>query len=381
MNIASSCRPAVAFATHAMNRTDFMVDCSPAMTNPPPDPRSLAVTASRPPEPATGVDTPDRSEATRSPGRRWRRRLLWATLVLGLSIAVIGAVSSLLTWNSWRNVERVELSDVLTNSIDGTNYLIVGTDSRDGIDADQPNAGAIIGSVVSGERTDSIAILHFGEGGARLLAIPRDLYLPLDGGSTNRINAAFYFGGPRSLVSTIQSQLGIGIDHYLQVDLAGFLGLVDALGGVTIDIPNPAYDLGSGLRLETSGPTLLDGDTALAYVRSRHLVEIIDGKEVRDPTSDLGRVQRQQKFLAAVFRQMGATYNPFTLFGVVRGVTSNVKVDDAMTFRDAASLGLRLRGLNPDSSTLPTRPFTTDSGAQVLLLRTDEAEVMLAEFR
>jgi len=307
--------------------------------------------------------------------------VLWSMASLGLvGLAVMGIVA-LVAWTSWRGVTRVELSQAMIPSSNGTNYLIVGTDSRAGISADQPNAGAIIGEKVSGERTDSIAVLHVGDGGSRLLAIPRDLYLHLDGGSTNRVNAAFYFGGPESLVRTIQSELGIGIDHYLQVDLAGFLGLVDALGGVTLDIANPAYDLGSGLRIENSGRIHLDGDTALAYVRARHFVEIIDGKEVRDPTSDLGRVKRQQQFLAAVFAKMGRTRNPFTLLGVVRGVTDNVKVDDSMTFSDAAHLGLTLRGLKPDTATLPTRPFTTDSGAQVLLLQQAEAEVMLAEFR
>ncbi len=322
------------------------------------------------------------AKAQRTPSKTsWRR---WLVRVVGLlTIAALGVVVviSLAAWSSWRGVDRVELSAVMARSSSGTNYLIVGTDSREGISADQPNAGAIIGSKVSGERTDSIAVLHTGDGGAQLLAIPRDLYLHLDGGSTNRVNAAFYFGGPESLVRTIQTELGIRVDHYLQVDLAGFLGLVDALGGVTLDIPNPAYDRGSGLNIETSGSVHMDGDTALAYVRARHYVEIIDGKHVSDPTSDLGRVKRQQQFLAAVFAKMGKTKNPFTLLGVVRGVSSNVKVDDAMSFVDAARLGLTLRGLQPATATLPTRPFTTDSGAQVLLLNRDEAEPMLAAFR
>jgi len=348
------------------------------MSNPPPDPRSISVTGhGRKPAQKSGRPT----VGDRPRGPRWKRRALWSVAAIGLvGVAVLG-ITSLVAWTSWRGVTKVELSTVMSHASNGTNYLIVGTDSRAGISADQPNAGAIIGEAVSGERTDSIAVLHLGDGGARLLAIPRDLYLHLDGGSTNRINAAFYFGGPESLVRTIQSELGIGIDHYLQVDLAGFLGLVDALGGVTLDIPNPAYDLGSGLRIETSGPVQLDGDTALAYVRARHFVEIIDGKEVGDPTSDLGRVKRQQQFLAAVFAKMGRTKSPFTLLGVVRGVSDNVKVDDSMSFSDAAHLGLTLRGLQPETATLPTRPFTTDSGAQVLLLRQDEAEAMLADFR
>ena len=348
------------------------------MSNLPPDPRSISVVGHRRKASPTsgGRGTHDTAE-----GPRWKRRLFWLATIIGVMGIAFIALTALVAWTSWRGVSRVDLSSAMSPSANGTNYLIVGTDSRAGISADQPNAGAIVGEKVSGERTDSIGVLHIGSDGARLLAIPRDLYLHLDGGSTNRVNAAFYFGGPESLVRTIQTELGIGIDHYLQVDLAGFLGLVDALGGITVDIPNPAYDLGSGLHIETSGPIQLDGDTALAYVRARHYVEIIDGKEVRDPTSDLGRVKRQQQFLAAVFAKMGHTKSPLTLLGVVRGVSDNVKVDDSMTFRDAAHLGLTLRGLQPETATLPTRPFTTDSGAQVLLLRQDEAETMLAAFR
>ncbi len=348
------------------------------MSNPPPDPRSFSVPRSKTRRRVTHSRRSDRNASVRP---RWRGRLTRLIVTLVLLATASLAVMSLVAWSSWRGVQRVELSGILQPSSRGSNYLIVGTDSRAGISADQPNAGAIIGSVVSGERTDSIAVLHLGDGGPRLLAIPRDLYLPLDGGPPNRINAAFYFGGPQALVRTIQSELGIGIDHYLQVDLAGFLGLVDALGGVTIDIPNPAYDLGSGLRIDTSGPVRLNGDTALAYVRARHYVEVINGKEVRDPTSDLGRVRRQQKFLAAVFKRIGHTYNPFRLLRVIRGVTSNVKVDDGLSLWDAARLGLTLRDLNPETSTLPTRPFTTKAGAQVLLLRRDKADVMLDDFR
>ncbi len=349
------------------------------MLNPPPDPRSVTITAA--PAAESDISAVDPAGNLDTSSGSWRRRLLWSGVAVLILILLSAAFGSVVAWSSWRNVERVQLSEAMTSSASGTNYLIVGTDSREGISADQPNAGAIVGTPVSGERTDSIAILHLGDGGARLLAIPRDLYLPLYGGSTNRVNAAFYFGGPEALVRTIQTELGVGIDHYLQIDLSGFLDLVDALGGVTINIPNPAYDRNSGLNIESSGELLLDADTALAYVRSRHYVEIIDGKEVRDPTSDLGRVQRQQHFLAAVFAGMGHTFNPVKVLAVIRGATSNVKVDDAMSLGDAARLAMTLRGLDPDTATLPTSPHTTESGAQVLLLRKDEAAVMLDDFR
>ena len=263
----------------------------------------------------------------------------------------------------------------------GTNYLIVGTDSREGVATDVENAEVIFGEGIGGQRTDTIAVLHLGEGGARLLAIPRDLYVPIDGGAQQRINSAFHAGGPPALVRTVRDALAIPIDHYLEVDFAGFLGLVDALGGVTIDFEHPARDPKSGLDVPQAGPVELDAAEALAYVRSRSYIEIVDGREVRDGTADLGRVQRQQKFMAAIFDELGSTLNPFTLLRILDGVSGNIRVDDGMSFGDAMGLGLDLRGLSPEVATVPTSPTTTSSGAAVLLLRAGEAEAVLADFR
>src|SRR3546814_15769110 len=98
----------------------------------------------------------------------------------------------------------------------------------------------------------------------------------------------------------------------LEVDFVSFASLVDSLGGITIEFPNPAYDRNSGLDVQQAGPVTLDGPQALAYVRSRHLVEVIDGQDRPDATADLGRVQRQQQFLSAVFGKSGDSRNPIT---------------------------------------------------------------------
>ncbi|MEM8706152.1 MAG: LCP family protein [Actinomycetota bacterium] len=340
----------------------------------PRDPRSIHVGPSAPAPKPVPAAASKRPRARRS--RRWPWVAAALLLVIGLPVAVVG----LSAWGSWRGVERVELADVLAGSSTGTNYLVVGTDSRDGVDADTANAGVIFGADVAGERTDTIAVLRVEGDAVSLLAIPRDLYVPLATGSTNRINAAFAFGGPEALVATVQDQLGIGIDHYLEVDLAGFLGLVDALGGVTIDFPHPAFDDRSGLAVETAGPNELDGSQALAYVRSRRYTEVVDGQQITDPTSDLGRVERQQRFLAAVMAELGATRNPFTLIGAMGAVGDHVAVDQDLGLVDAARLGLRLRGAEPASVTVPTDRFITDSGADVLVLNA-ESDAVLAPFR
>ncbi len=346
------------------------------MSDLPTDPRSFHVES----DTAPGTTLDELPPAPLRPPARRRRRWPWVLAALVVVIALAAGAFGATAWSTWSDVEKIDLESVLQGSDGGTNYLIVGTDSREGVSADTANAGVIFGEGVAGERTDTIAILRIDADTAHLLAIPRDLYLPLDGGSPNRINAAFAFGGPSALINTIQTELGIGIDHYLEIDLAGFLGLVDALGGVTIQFPHPAYDLKSGLQIDTAGPVRLDGSEALAYVRSRHLVEIIDGVEVRDLTSDLGRVQRQQRFLAAVFAELGSTWNPFTLLGVLDGVSGNVRVDSGLSLRGAASLGLDVHGAEPFTATVPTSRYITDSGADVLLM-TSEAEALFTDFR
>ena len=296
--------------------------------------------------------------------------------MLAVFVAVPALGFGLVAWSSWNGVERVDLASVLQGSPTATNYLVVGTDSRDGVADDVENAGVIFGEGVAGERTDTIAVMRVEGDVVSLLAIPRDLYVPIDGGSSNRINAAFAFGGPASLVSTVQRELGIPIDHYLEVDFAGFLGLVDALGGVTIDFPHPAYDEGSGLSIDTAGPNELDSADALAYVRSRRYTELIDGQLITDPTSDLGRVQRQQQFLGALMGELGDIRNPLVLLDALRAVADHVRVDEGLGLRSAAGLGLTLRGAEPVTATVPTTRFITDSGADVLLLTEASAEAL-----
>ena len=146
-------------------------------------------------------------------------------------------------------------------------------------------------------------ILRVDDNGSRFLSLPRDLWLPINGGAEQRINTAIG-QGPEALINTVQSELRIPISNYVQVDLAGFIDVVDAIGGVDITIENPVFDRNSGLDLPTAGVVTLDSTQALAWVRSRTFTEIIDGQPVVDPTSDLGRVQRQQEFMRALLNKV-----------------------------------------------------------------------------
>ena len=347
------------------------------MEGPALDPRSFHVPAD-----AASVNpvplVPDEAPRGRPPSvpRVRRRRWPWIVGML-VVLSMLPAYLGVSAWSTWAGVEKIELSDVMAGSAGATNYLVVGTDSREGVDADVENAGVIFG--VEGERTDTIAVLRVEGDDVRLLAIPRDLWVPVDG-SNRRINAAFAIGGPELLIRTVQDELGIGIDHYLEVDFAGFLALVDALGTVSIDVPYPAFDPKSGLSLPAAGVNELDATQALAFVRSRAYTEIVDGVERRDPTADLGRVTRQQAFLSAVFAELGDTRNPLALLDALDGVAANVRVDDDLGITTVMSLGRTIRGADPATATLPTTRFITDGGADVLLLDQSAAAPVLAVF-
>ena len=115
---------------------------------------------------------------------------------------------------------------------------------------------------------------------ATMMSIPRDLWVTnAKTGSAGRINAA-YNDSPANLVRTVTRNLGIPIDHYVEVDFVSFSSMVDAMGGIDVAFPHPAFDTNSGLRIDTAGTQRLDGTQALAYVRSRHYTEVIDGKNM-----------------------------------------------------------------------------------------------------
>lgn len=318
-------------------------------------------------------------------GRRWppsgrtvRRTIAGIALVLALLVA--GGL--LWGYQQFQSIERVELADVLASG-DGTNYLIVGSDTRSGIAADDPNASAILGPGAQGgepERSDTIMILRVDDEGSRMLSVPRDLLVTIaETGQVSRINTAFN-GGPRRLIATLSDELQLPIHHYLEVDFVAFRDLVDALGGITINFPHPASDHMSGLSVPEAGDVRLDGTQALAYVRSRYYTETIDGRQVTEPTGDIGRVVRQQQFLSAVVREVGSTKNPFRMMSMTSSLVDGMRIDDQLSYFEAIRLALRFRSMQLEPASLPTSNRTLSSGAQVLDLVQPGADEVLARF-
>jgi LCP family protein required for cell wall assembly len=275
-------------------------------------------------------------------------------------------------------IERVDTESTLAGGGlgSGTNYLLVGSDTREGVEGGE--GGITDGDFPSGQRSDTMVVLHTGGDGTKLLSIPRDLYVEIaDTGESGKINGAFNGGAPR-LIQTISDNLDIPIHRYVEVDFLSFAGLVDSLGGITIDFPNPAFDPNTGLMITEAGPQKLNGEQALQYVRSRHYHEVVNGVDQgEDPTADLGRIQRQQAFLRAVFEKLGNTKNPLTLARTLSSTADGLRIDDEMGLFDAIRLAWTLRGgLNPEPLVLPTTP-----DGNVLVLNEEEAQPILDQLR
>jgi LCP family protein required for cell wall assembly len=317
-----------------------------------------------------------------APKRRHRVRNIVVALVL-IPALLLGGLFAY-GWVKYDQIPKVDVSDAVKPAVGGgTNYLIVGTDSRAGITANDPNAGAILGgqsaASFGGARTDSIMVLRIADGHQTLLSIPRDLYVTDPStGKKDRINTTFA-SGPANLITAV-NQLGIPIQHYLEIDFVAFSQLVDAVGGIDIPFAFPARDLNSGLNVPSTGVVHLDGTQALAYVRARHYEELKGGKWVTDPTSDLGRVMRQRAFLTALMSKVASTRNPITLNGITASLAVGMRVDTGLSYFGALGLAWTLRSFQPESVTLPTTPRTAAGGAAVLDLQTAAAKPIISQF-
>jgi LCP family protein required for cell wall assembly len=347
----------------------------PQPQQPLPQPAPQPLPGSRPPSrPPTGAPSKG--------GRRWWRSK-W--LIIGLVLLPILLIASGLLYADWKfnDMRRVPVGALLDPENGGTNILLVGSDTRATTSPTADNAGGILGAdSPTGQRSDTIMVLRLDSTGAKVLSIPRDLIVTIAGtGKKDRINSAYNTdlgGGPARLLQTVQDNLGIPINRYMEVDFVTFAGLVDALGGITINFPYPAYDNNTGLDVKTAGPVHLDGEQALAYVRSRHYTEIKeDGKPHEDPTADLGRVLRQQAFLHAVMGKVATSHNPISLFSAGTEVSNGLAIDDKLSFWDALRLGWDLKGINPVGVPLPVG---VNSDNATLHLQQPDAKGVLQQF-
>jgi LCP family protein required for cell wall assembly len=263
------------------------------------------------------------------------------------------------------------------------NMLVVGSDSREGLD----DAEASRYGDVGGQRNDTTLVVRVEPARKRvsMLSIPRDLVVPIAGtGGENRVNAAFQ-GGPGQLVKTIEQNFGIPIHHYVLIDFDGFRAIVDALGGIDVRFPYPSRDFKSGLDIREAGCRHLNGGRALALARSRYFAYQLDGVWHSDPWADLGRIRRQQAFLQSLVKAAldnGLT-NPVRANAFVGSLVHEVTKDSALQVSDVIRTGAAFRSFSPSklgTYTLPVTVAIDHPLGDVLLLKQPDADTVVNRF-
>ncbi|MFF3542376.1 LCP family protein [Streptomyces platensis] len=267
----------------------------------------------------------------RAPGPPSRRRRITRALIVLSTVLAVGSVGTYV-WADTELHREVDLGKIAERPAQGqgTNYLIVGSDSRVGLSERARKDLHTGGSADAGRRTDSMILLHTGAHGTTMVSLPRDSWVTIPShirpetgkhyrASKNKLNAAFSFGGPDLLVRTIEHNTGVHVDHYTEIGFAGFVGIVNAVGGVPMCLDRDIKDEKSGADLK-KGCHTLDGRTALAFVRQRH----------QEAKGDLGRSQNQQKFLAALARKAatpGVLLDPGTVYPTMSAGLGTLIVD------------------------------------------------------
>jgi LCP family protein required for cell wall assembly len=285
--------------------------------------------------------------------RRWGRRIGVALLVL--LVLLVGMA----VWVDSR-LNRVDaLADYQGRpaATPGADWLIVGSDSRQGLDeARRRELGT---GQAAGRRADTMMLLHIprGTGKPVLISLPRDSYVPIPGHDPNKLNAAYAFGGPQLLARTVEQVTGIRVDRYMEVGFDGFASVVDAVGGVQICPKTAMRDPMAGLNVK-AGCQQANSRTALAYVRARH-----SGR------GDLDRVQRQQEFLGSLIRKSSSpatVLNPFRSVPLLLRGTEAVAVDRAAHVHNLIRFPFAIRAVGNGggiATTVPVAGTETISGA------------------
>ena len=276
---------------------------------------------------------------------------------------------------------------------DAANFLVVGADNGDC--GDDP---LIEDRSDLGERSDTIMVWRANPKTNELavLSFPRDLYVEFPSGHKNRINAAFKRDDPSELQEVLNLNFGVQVDHYIQIDFCAFRRLVQAVGGVEIPFQFPARDKPNQgnpplFLVEQTGCVNLDGDTALAYVRSRHY-QYEDppgsGHWVSDPTSDFGRISRQQDFLRRVLAKVidDGLYDPDVAQALITANRKYIVTDPDLTVRRMLEFANALKNFDPAAVTtyrIDSKSQTLSDGAQVEIpqIRNDNMQAILAVFR
>jgi LCP family protein required for cell wall assembly len=278
--------------------------------------------------------------------RKWLRpRRVLGIIGILVALILVGTVALYFNLNGKLHRENV-LVDYSGRPAQGsgTNWLIAGSDSRQGLTRKQERHLST-GQGIGGHRSDTIMILHMGPGNPpTLISLPRDSWVPIPGVGNSKINAAFALGGPTLLAKTVQNVTGLRIDHYMEIGFGGFVKVVNAVGGVRMCVKHPLNDPASGLHIRR-GCHVLHGKQALGFVRDRH--SFASGQ-------DLQRIQDQRLLLKALLGKLtstGTLINPFSVIPAASGAASTLTVDKGTSLLQLAGVAFALK--NPQTTTVP----------------------------
>ncbi|MDT6986784.1 LCP family protein [Streptomyces lusitanus] len=317
------------------------------------------------------MGTPVPPSHASSPGRgRQKKRRTGRIVLLSLLVLVLAAGGTAYWLYSGLdgNINGVDINEAIGDDrpeklpTSGQNILILGSDSRAGDNAEL-NTGKIAGA-----RSDTALVMHIPEGRTQAVAvsIPRDTLVTRpeckDGdGSTvasaERVmfNSIYSQVGPACVVKTVEKMSGVRMDHYVEIDFAGFKDLVDAIGGVEVTVDQDIHDTSSGLDL-TAGTHRLDGTESLQFVRTRH--GIGDG-------SDLGRIGLQQEFMIALLgeiKKQDLLGSPTKTYKIADTLTAALTTDSELASLTAlADFGRSMNGVDPGSMETIMLPVAYDT--------------------
>jgi LCP family protein required for cell wall assembly len=252
----------------------------------------------------------------------------------------------------------------------GTNWLVVGSDSRQGLtDAQAAQLHTGDSSSVSGGRTDTMMLIHLPDNSTKptIVSLLRDSWVTIPGHGKNKINAAYTFGGPQLTVQTVEQTTGLRIDHYAEIGLGGFASVVDDVGGVTMCLPQAVNDSYSGANLP-AGCQNLSGVNALAYVRTRHAFA----------TSDFARTDNQRQFIGALGNKLaspGVFLNPFELVPALVDLPNALTVDQGDHLQNLVGLAWAMRDMSSGGVVTTAVPVSGSTNGSLLWNKTQASQL------
>ena len=324
-----------------------------------------------------------------------KRRLAVRGVAILVVLAVV-AVAGVFGYG-WYRYNQIHREDLNLSATSGKvqNILIVGSDSRAVVSKGDSDAAAFLnapGADSAGQRSDTIMVARVDPdaGTVDLLSFPRDLWIPIaPTGESERINTAFGAGStPQEGADTIKDNVGISINHYVEINFKSFKGIVDAVDGVPMYFGQAVRDTNSGLYQYELGCVTLHGDEGIAYARSRHLEYLSSRNQwVDDPSGDLGRINRQTFFMRTVLDRAQHKFGSFdvrAINDILASTADNLVLDKGFGINELVSLAKKFKGFSGDqirSHALPVYPDMTSGGASILRLDALAAEDDLNVFR